>query len=95
MGIPMDPKLLDFLTAHKPQLETSGVPEHLWRTLYRKLSSDTFDAGETFSFVRLQVSVQQQLIEGDVKHSISLRPKILYDYGHRKCPHPRIRARLK
>ncbi|XP_003743857.1 tubulin--tyrosine ligase-like protein 12 [Galendromus occidentalis] len=54
MGVPLDPEFLNFLTSHRTQLETSGVPEHFWSALYRKLCSETFDSGGTFSFARLQ-----------------------------------------
>lgn len=34
-----------FVAQHKPQLESSGVPQHFWKSLHRKLSKEIFDAG--------------------------------------------------
>ncbi|XP_004537531.1 tubulin--tyrosine ligase-like protein 12 [Ceratitis capitata] len=34
-----------FVAQHKPQLESSGVPQHFWQSLHRKLVKETFDAG--------------------------------------------------
>ncbi|XP_054740043.1 tubulin--tyrosine ligase-like protein 12 [Anastrepha obliqua] len=34
-----------FLAQHKPQLESSGVPQHFWKSLHRKLVKEIFDAG--------------------------------------------------
>uniref|UniRef100_A0A0K8W362 Tubulin--tyrosine ligase-like protein 12 n=1 Tax=Bactrocera latifrons TaxID=174628 RepID=A0A0K8W362_BACLA len=47
-----------FVVQHKPQLESSGVPQHLWKSLHRKLVKEIFDAG---------ISLQLLLIdyEGD------------------------------
>ncbi|KAK7485192.1 hypothetical protein BaRGS_00023602 [Batillaria attramentaria] len=36
----------DFINLHRPQLESSGVPEHLWTTVHRKLSEQVYDAGQ-------------------------------------------------
>ncbi|XP_036331478.1 tubulin--tyrosine ligase-like protein 12 [Rhagoletis pomonella] len=47
-----------FVVQHKPQLESSGVPQHFWKSLHRKLEKEIFDAG---------ISLQLLLIdyEGD------------------------------
>jgi hypothetical protein len=34
-----------FVTLHKPQLLLSGVPEHFWLILHKKLTKEIFDAG--------------------------------------------------
>ncbi|XP_058061415.1 tubulin--tyrosine ligase-like protein 12 [Anopheles bellator] len=40
-----------FVEAHKPQLQSSGVPELFWPTLYRKLVGQVFDANCAFSLL--------------------------------------------
>ncbi|XP_035778942.1 tubulin--tyrosine ligase-like protein 12 [Anopheles albimanus] len=40
-----------FVNVHKPQLQSSGVPEHFWPDLYRKLTGQVFDAGLAFSLL--------------------------------------------
>lgn len=44
-------KFQQFVHFHGNQLKSSGVPEHLWHTLSRKLESQTFDAGNTFQLL--------------------------------------------
>lgn len=41
-----------FVNRHRSQLETSGVPESTWPTLWNKLRDEIFDAGESFIFGR-------------------------------------------
>lgn len=43
-----------FLDQHKGQLEISGVPEIYWKSLYHKLATQTFDAGNSFQLVRIE-----------------------------------------
>lgn len=38
-----------FVARHSPQLLSSGIPQHFWKTLHRKLEYDIFDAGSSFS----------------------------------------------
>ncbi|XP_005176031.1 tubulin--tyrosine ligase-like protein 12 [Musca domestica] len=45
-----------FVARHKPQLEASSVPQHFWQSIYRKVTTETFDAG---------VVLQLMLIEYD------------------------------
>lgn len=40
-----------FLAQHKAQLMVSGVPEHLWEMLYKKVMHEIFDAGSVFSLL--------------------------------------------
>ncbi|CAK1550466.1 unnamed protein product [Leptosia nina] len=42
-----------FLALHKPQLVLSGVPEHYWHTLSKKLQDQIFDSGLTFQLVQI------------------------------------------
>lgn len=43
-----------FVLGHRSQLETSGIPQHFWPTLYWKLHESVFDAGEAFQIVQVQ-----------------------------------------
>uniref|UniRef100_A0A8R1HPA6 Tubulin--tyrosine ligase-like protein 12 SET-like domain-containing protein n=1 Tax=Caenorhabditis japonica TaxID=281687 RepID=A0A8R1HPA6_CAEJA len=40
-----------FLDQHSPQLNASAVPPELWHSLYKKLSDQTFDAGDHFQII--------------------------------------------
>ncbi|XP_068619186.1 tubulin--tyrosine ligase-like protein 12 [Battus philenor] len=42
-----------FLAVHKPQLVLSGVPEHFWQTLSKKLRDQIFDSGFAFQLVQI------------------------------------------
>ncbi|CAH4038070.1 unnamed protein product [Pieris brassicae] len=42
-----------FLAVHKPQLVLSGVPEHYWHTLCKKLQDQIFDSGLAFQLVQI------------------------------------------
>ncbi|XP_077296850.1 tubulin tyrosine ligase-like 12 [Arctopsyche grandis] len=44
-------KEVPFIAAHRPQLQLSGVPEHFWPLLCKKLSDQIFDAGDAFSLL--------------------------------------------
>ncbi|ALC40817.1 CG1550 [Drosophila busckii] len=44
-------KYNEFVALHKSQLESSAVPLHLWPALYRKLTTDHFDAGEVLQLL--------------------------------------------
>ncbi|XP_066245058.1 tubulin--tyrosine ligase-like protein 12 [Euwallacea similis] len=43
-----------FLNQHRDQLLSSGVPELYWEPLYRKLLTQTFDAGQSFQLVKIE-----------------------------------------
>lgn len=47
-------KFKEFVHLHRNQLSSSGVPEHLWRTLSRKLRHQTFDAGNAFQLLMIE-----------------------------------------
>lgn len=40
-----------FLDQHSGQLNASDVPPELWHSLYKKLSDQTFDAGDHFQII--------------------------------------------
>lgn len=42
-----------FLDTHRAQLEASGVPQHFWSVLHRKLANQEFDAGKVLTLVQL------------------------------------------
>ncbi|XP_046971347.1 tubulin--tyrosine ligase-like protein 12 [Vanessa cardui] len=42
-----------FLAAHKPQLVLSGVPEHFWAILCKKIKDQIFDSGSAFQLVKI------------------------------------------
>ena len=46
--------LQNFLSCHRIQLESSGVPQHYWETLFRKLNEQIFDAGNTFQQLKIE-----------------------------------------
>uniref|UniRef100_A0A1A9Z5I3 Tubulin--tyrosine ligase-like protein 12 SET-like domain-containing protein n=1 Tax=Glossina pallidipes TaxID=7398 RepID=A0A1A9Z5I3_GLOPL len=43
-----------FESLHAPQLQASGVPKHLWRSLYVKLITNNFDAGKVLELNRIE-----------------------------------------
>lgn len=43
----------NFLVLHKPQLILSGVPEHFWQSLCKKITDQLFDAGLSFQLVQI------------------------------------------
>ncbi|XP_049877980.1 tubulin--tyrosine ligase-like protein 12 [Pectinophora gossypiella] len=45
--------LNSFLAVHKPQLILSGVPEHFWSTLCKKLRDQIFDSGLSFQLAMI------------------------------------------
>uniref|UniRef100_A0AAG5CQE0 Tubulin--tyrosine ligase-like protein 12 SET-like domain-containing protein n=1 Tax=Anopheles atroparvus TaxID=41427 RepID=A0AAG5CQE0_ANOAO len=55
-----------FLAAHKPQLQSSGVPEHFWSELYRKLTDQVFDAGLSFALLAVDYGEEPRSPEDPV-----------------------------
>ncbi|XP_042874118.1 tubulin--tyrosine ligase-like protein 12 isoform X1 [Penaeus japonicus] len=53
-----------FVEQHKIQLESSGVPKHLWPTVFKKLQGQVYDAGENFQLCQLTYSDEEHE-EGD------------------------------
>ncbi|XP_065074738.1 tubulin--tyrosine ligase-like protein 12 [Ochlerotatus camptorhynchus] len=49
-----------FISVHKPQLQASGVPEHFWPQLFRKLKHQEFDAGSSFSLLLVDYGEEQR-----------------------------------
>lgn len=44
-------KFKEFIHLHGNQLQSSGVPEHFWHSLCRKLEQQIFDAGDAFQLL--------------------------------------------
>uniref|UniRef100_A0A2M4AHD5 Putative tubulin--tyrosine ligase-like protein 12 n=1 Tax=Anopheles triannulatus TaxID=58253 RepID=A0A2M4AHD5_9DIPT len=55
-----------FVNVHKPQLQSSGVPEHFWPDLYRKLTGQVFDAGLAFSLLAVDYGDEVRSAEDPV-----------------------------
>ncbi|XP_030069735.1 tubulin--tyrosine ligase-like protein 12 [Microcaecilia unicolor] len=45
---------LNFVKLYTPALTSSGVPPHVWQSLYEKLSNEVFDAGEMFGIMQVE-----------------------------------------
>ncbi|XP_014475085.1 PREDICTED: tubulin--tyrosine ligase-like protein 12 [Dinoponera quadriceps] len=43
-----------FLEIHKPQLESSGIPQLFWKTLFEKLENEVFDGGLVFQLAKVE-----------------------------------------
>lgn len=50
----------DFLNQHRPQFLASHVPERYWESLYKKLFTLTFDAGNFFQLVKIDYEEEKQ-----------------------------------
>ncbi|KAH8393271.1 hypothetical protein KR215_001529 [Drosophila sulfurigaster] len=67
-------KYNEFVALHKPQLESSAVPVHLWPALYRKLSTDCFDAGEALQLLLIDYDDEDEEAQTDTDDDSSARP---------------------
>lgn len=65
-----------FVALHKPQLQSSAVPQHFWESLYRKVSTETFDAGEALQLLLIDYEDENVEEESNANHSqeIETRP---------------------
>lgn len=43
-----------FLTTHKAQLQSYGVPQLFWKVLYKKLKNQIYDAGLAFQLIKVE-----------------------------------------
>ncbi|XP_023304838.2 tubulin--tyrosine ligase-like protein 12 [Lucilia cuprina] len=48
-----------FVALHKPQLLASGVPQHFWSTIYHKITTETFDAGEALQLMLIEYDEEE------------------------------------
>ncbi|EDW89241.2 LOW QUALITY PROTEIN: uncharacterized protein Dyak_GE23607 [Drosophila yakuba] len=53
-------KYNEFVALHKPQLESSAVPLIFWPALYRKLTTETFDAGEALQLMLIDYDEDEE-----------------------------------
>ncbi|BFG04305.1 tubulin--tyrosine ligase-like protein 12 [Drosophila madeirensis] len=58
-------KYNEFVALHKSQLETLAVPVHLWPALYRKLTTEIFDAGEVLQLMLIDYDEDVDEENGD------------------------------
>lgn len=83
-------KFRKFVQLHNQQLIASQVPELFWQTLYRKLTTQNFDAGDAFQLLLLDYSETERSAEdpvwtvavckeGGIKHS---NPAEIYIVDH-------------
>lgn len=59
-------KFRKFIQLHQQQLIASQVPEIFWQTLYRKLTTQNFDAGDAFQLLLLDYSESERSAEDPV-----------------------------
>lgn len=50
-----------FVAMHKPQLLLSGIPEHFWPTLCKKLHDQIFDSGLSFQLVQIDYEDSEKM----------------------------------
>ncbi len=75
----LDPYLV-FVHQHKTQLETGGVPQHFWPTLYQKLTKGVFDAGLAFTLLAVQYD-EGEWEEGDPRWQVQAQEDVKADDG--------------
>ncbi|KAL3100467.1 hypothetical protein niasHT_021914 [Heterodera trifolii] len=61
-----------FLQVHEPQLLASGLPELFWKSLYKKISNQIFDAGKYFEII-IEESEPNEAISSQVKAMSELK----------------------
>lgn len=49
-----------FIQVHEPQLQSSGVPQLYWRSLWEKLSQEVYDAGNVFQMQQVLHTVEHE-----------------------------------
>lgn len=72
----------NFVTLHRPQLVLSGVPEHFWWTLCKKLKDQIFDSGLSFSLVQIDYEDQEQMPYDPIWSVITIRDIERSDPNH-------------
>jgi len=61
-----------FVSRHKNQLESGGVPPHLWQTLHKKLSGSIFDAGDAFALLQVEYE-NEEWSRGDPRWQVQAK----------------------
>lgn len=54
-----------FVSCHRNQLETAGVPVCLWPTLFNKLQNNIFDAGNVFTVIKIEYTDENEITVDD------------------------------
>lgn len=72
----------NFLALHKPQLILSGVPEHFWPTLCKKLHDQIFDSGFAFQLVEIDYEDTQKMPYDPLWSVIAIRDIDRSDSSH-------------
>ncbi|XP_070169745.1 tubulin--tyrosine ligase-like protein 12 isoform X2 [Polyergus mexicanus] len=49
-----------FLQTHRPQLQSYGVPQLLWESLYKKLKNQIFDGGLVFQLAKIEYKNEER-----------------------------------
>ncbi|KAK4329348.1 hypothetical protein Pmani_000297 [Petrolisthes manimaculis] len=63
------------LEHHMIQLQSSGVPQHLWPALFRKLLGQVYDAGESFQLCQLTYADGERDEEDPLWQVIVIKPE--------------------
>ncbi|KAF7664143.1 hypothetical protein LDENG_00188030 [Lucifuga dentata] len=62
-----DEALQAFVVAHGAALRAAGIPPVFWKSLYRKISSEIYDAGEVFGIMQFQEEDEEVEDEEDAE----------------------------
>ncbi|XP_035449902.2 tubulin--tyrosine ligase-like protein 12 [Spodoptera frugiperda] len=72
----------NFLALHKPQLVLSGVPEHFWPSICKKITDQIFDAGLTFQLVQIDYEDTEKMPYDPLWSVIAIRDIECSDASH-------------
>nr|XP_021186375.2 tubulin--tyrosine ligase-like protein 12 [Helicoverpa armigera] len=72
----------NFLALHKPQLVLSGVPEHFWPSVCKKITDQIFDAGLTFQLVQIDYEGTEKMPYDPLWSVIAIRDIECSDASH-------------
>lgn len=71
-----------FIAAHRPQLILSGVPEHFWPALCKKIRDQIFDSGLTFQLVQIDYDGGEKMAYDPLWTVIAIRDIERTDSSH-------------
>lgn len=72
----------NFIALHKPQLVLSGVPEHFWPSVCKKITDQIFDAGLTFQLVQIDYEDTKKMPYDPLWSVIAIRDIDSSDASH-------------
>lgn len=52
--------VLEFINIHKSQLQSSGVPEHFWKTLYTKIKNSDYNLESNFALCKVDYDEERK-----------------------------------